>query len=296
MYITRCSESLSISAGCIEISSDREQYYLLLEIVGLDSSRKHGPKSGQDRSAEVRPDGCRATAVDRSACNSSFLCNRGADSSKSLIGGLQNAQERIEQLDSDLEKQAASEKHWYKEMRSLKEQIDEQRRLEVSQSKAQSAYSTIGHMAVSTVADPTSGQVQVCSVADRWRQLPGESSSRIFARSTNHLRQFKKEHLSAGDQGGRRAATLLRDGIAKQCNVPADSKIIVRLFINWEGLIGFLLKKAWISHRQMFAEFVAGFRRAAEYMDIIDTGSNKDAADIKLLGNISFPLQRSSAP
>ncbi|KAF8607277.1 hypothetical protein BDV93DRAFT_603899 [Ceratobasidium sp. AG-I] len=90
---------------------------------------------------------------------------------------------------------------------------------------------------------------------------------------------FNKDLLMLGTEGGREAASWLRQHIVAHHGTNAD--ILVHVFFNREGL-GRALKTHLNLQPATFSAFINGFNTASPLMSMLDVGAGKEAADAKI--------------
>ncbi|CEL59033.1 hypothetical protein RSOLAG1IB_09031 [Rhizoctonia solani AG-1 IB] len=90
---------------------------------------------------------------------------------------------------------------------------------------------------------------------------------------------FNERLLAQGVDGGREAASILRQHIASHYGGHAD--ILVHIFFNREGL-GSTVKKYLGITSAVFSAFISGFNTASPLMSMLDVGAGKEAADAKI--------------
>ncbi|CAE6472067.1 unnamed protein product [Rhizoctonia solani] len=90
---------------------------------------------------------------------------------------------------------------------------------------------------------------------------------------------FNERLLTLGVEGGREAASTLRQHIANHYSGNAD--ILVHVFFNREGL-GSTIKKYMGITSPVFSAFINGFNTASPLMSMLDVGVGKEAADAKI--------------
>ncbi|KAH7337703.1 hypothetical protein B0J17DRAFT_615538 [Rhizoctonia solani] len=90
---------------------------------------------------------------------------------------------------------------------------------------------------------------------------------------------FNERLLTQGVEGGREAASTLRQHIAGHHGGNTD--ILVHVFFNREGL-GSTVKKYLGITSVVFSAFINGFNTASPLMSMLDVGAGKEAADAKI--------------
>ncbi|KAJ6509955.1 hypothetical protein C8R47DRAFT_774581 [Mycena vitilis] len=96
---------------------------------------------------------------------------------------------------------------------------------------------------------------------------------------------FSGDLISQGQQGGNLAARSLSDSITQFLSSNYGAKpyqLWVYLFYNRRGLTDTFNRVGLGSLNKMFEDFVVGFNQATERFTMVDVGSTKEAADVKL--------------
>jgi hypothetical protein len=102
---------------------------------------------------------------------------------------------------------------------------------------------------------------------------------------------FSRDFISQGLQGGHLAARLLSDSITQFLSTNYGAKpyqLWVYLFYNRRGLTDTFNRVGLGSLNKTFEDFVVGFNQATERFTMVDVGSTKEAADVKLKGSHNF--------
>lgn len=102
---------------------------------------------------------------------------------------------------------------------------------------------------------------------------------------------FSKDLISQGQQGGRLAARTLSDSIMQFLSANYGARpyqLWVYLFYNKRGLTDTFNRVGLGSLCKTFEDFVVGFNQATERFVMVDVGSMKEAADVKLKGMFFF--------
>ncbi|KAJ6539204.1 hypothetical protein B0H19DRAFT_347372 [Mycena capillaripes] len=96
---------------------------------------------------------------------------------------------------------------------------------------------------------------------------------------------FSKDLISQGQQGGHRAARSLSDSVVQFLSANYGARpyqLWVYLFYNKRGLTDTFNRVGLGSLNKTFEDFVVGFNQATERFIMVDVGSTKEAADVKL--------------
>ena len=99
---------------------------------------------------------------------------------------------------------------------------------------------------------------------------------------------FSSELVSRGVQGGHHAARILSDSITQHLTANYGARpyqLWVYLFYNKRGLTDTFGRVGLGSLNSAFEDFVVGFNQATERFTMVDVGSTKEAADVKIKGN-----------
>jgi hypothetical protein len=102
-----------------------------------------------------------------------------------------------------------------------------------------------------------------------------------------------------GEEGGLKAANLLHQSASIYARevapeLPADFKIVTRMYANVKGLGEVCSRANIISNPTLFEDFVRGFTKALPLYDFVDVGPGKDRADDKVSGMLERVLTRRS--
>lgn len=105
---------------------------------------------------------------------------------------------------------------------------------------------------------------------------------------------FNSSFLRDGEAGGKQAATVLHKAVLEWAitsvvEVPADVRIVVRVYANIKGLGDVCTKAGLISSPTQLEDFARGFTRGNTLFDFVDVGYGKDRADGKLAGQSTIP-------
>ncbi|KAJ7228802.1 hypothetical protein GGX14DRAFT_415110 [Mycena pura] len=96
---------------------------------------------------------------------------------------------------------------------------------------------------------------------------------------------FSSELVSRGVQGGHHAARILSDSITQHLTANYGARpyqLWVYLFYNKRGLTDTFGRVGLGSLNSAFEDFVVGFNQATERFTMVDVGSTKEAADVKI--------------
>ena len=99
---------------------------------------------------------------------------------------------------------------------------------------------------------------------------------------------FLDQLVREGGEGGEQASRALRDALLDYLQhdpeIPAHTKLVIRVFANISGLAMEYAKQGILSDPGFFIRFVRGFNGANALCDYIDAGSDKEGADTKIKG------------
>ncbi|KAJ7904396.1 hypothetical protein B0H14DRAFT_2662655 [Mycena olivaceomarginata] len=98
---------------------------------------------------------------------------------------------------------------------------------------------------------------------------------------------FSKDLISQGQQGGRLAARTLSDSIMQFLSANYGA----RPYQLWRGLTDTFNRVGLGSLCKTFEDFVVGFNQATERFVMVDVGSMKEAADVKLKVHLQDDIQ-----
>lgn len=93
-----------------------------------------------------------------------------------------------------------------------------------------------------------------------------------------------------GNEGGRQAASMLRDAIQETLSSLGQFQLWVYVFYNHGGLASVLGKSGYLDAKRAFHEFVCGFNQASERFIMVDVGYGKEAADAKVKGRYTHNI------
>ncbi|KAJ7781390.1 hypothetical protein B0H16DRAFT_1710599 [Mycena metata] len=105
---------------------------------------------------------------------------------------------------------------------------------------------------------------------------------------------FSQDLITQGQQGGHLAARSLSDGILNFLSTNYGTKpdeLWVYLFYNKRGLTDTFNRVGLCSLNKTFEDFVVGFNQAAERFIMVDAGTTKEAADVKLKVHLVDDIQ-----
>lgn len=104
---------------------------------------------------------------------------------------------------------------------------------------------------------------------------------------------FPDDLLCKGTSGGEEAAQRLLNEVSKyleRYKGAKDWKLIVRVFVNLEGLARKCQSFDIIGQPNALRDFAAGFAQSQPFFDFVDVGYGKERADHKLRGERIAPL------
>ncbi|KAJ7047512.1 hypothetical protein C8F04DRAFT_1059130 [Mycena alexandri] len=105
---------------------------------------------------------------------------------------------------------------------------------------------------------------------------------------------FSQNFISQGQQGGHLAACSLSEGILKFLSTNYGTRpyqLWVYLFYNKRGLMDTFNRVGLCSLNKAFEDFVVGFNQATERFTMVDVGTTKEAADVKLKVHLVDDIQ-----
>lgn len=101
---------------------------------------------------------------------------------------------------------------------------------------------------------------------------------------------FLPELITSGQEGGRRAAALLNQGLTEHIAAVEPSsgraQVWLTIYCNQKGLAETLVNNKACTAEQ-FDDFVTGFNQASPLFSIVDVGIGKEAADAKIKGKFT---------
>lgn len=104
--------------------------------------------------------------------------------------------------------------------------------------------------------------------------------------------QFRDELVQAGVEGGHQAAQKLQANLEEYHKVllgtQTHRKIVVRIYVNLHGLTGAYMKARIVTEPRTVRDFVIGFNRELPFVEIVDVGDDKEAADNKIRENLAL--------
>ena len=106
---------------------------------------------------------------------------------------------------------------------------------------------------------------------------------------------FNDRYLKAGEAGGREAASTLSERLRKYFeasmeDVPVDYKVIVRVYVNLNGLADACYRDGMLDNPVTLEDFAKGFTGSKILYDMVDVGAGKERADSKIAGQYSYSL------
>ncbi|RMZ82924.1 hypothetical protein DV737_g1842, partial [Chaetothyriales sp. CBS 132003] len=103
---------------------------------------------------------------------------------------------------------------------------------------------------------------------------------------------FHDEYVQDGAAGGERAAQKLRQSVFDYLKdkpfFQHDFKIIIKVYANLQGLCRPYLENKIIPSYPTMYHFVQGFNKTSDYVEMIDAGNLKEAADTKVKATLSL--------
>jgi hypothetical protein len=102
---------------------------------------------------------------------------------------------------------------------------------------------------------------------------------------------FLPEIIALGNEGGRRAASMLSDAIQENLSSLGQFQLWVYVFYNHGGLASALGKSGYLDAKRAFHDFVCGFNQASERFIMVDVGYGKEAADAKLKAHLEDDIR-----
>lgn len=100
------------------------------------------------------------------------------------------------------------------------------------------------------------------------------------------LCQFKEELLRQGIEGGKQAASTLRNAVLQTygSEFTDDIEIIASIYANCAGLSNAMLRDGCIDVIDQFKDFMVGFTQGKASFDFVNVGHGKERADSKIKG------------
>ena len=106
-------------------------------------------------------------------------------------------------------------------------------------------------------------------------------------------------NIKDGEAGGKLAAVTLHNAILDWATTddnvlecPPDVKVVVRVYLNLQGLGEACTKAGLISSPAVLEDFARGFTRSKTMFDVVDVGYGKDRADVKVAGKSYYLSSR----
>ncbi|KAM0717569.1 hypothetical protein Q7P37_007421 [Cladosporium fusiforme] len=103
---------------------------------------------------------------------------------------------------------------------------------------------------------------------------------------------FLDEMVAAGAEGGHRAAQRLNCALEaygrSSFGLQTHWEIVVRIYFNRTGLIKTYADANIVERGQVMEDFIVGFNRELPFIEFIDAGPDKEAADTKIKGDTSW--------
>ncbi|KAK6585022.1 hypothetical protein PZA11_003246 [Diplocarpon coronariae] len=103
---------------------------------------------------------------------------------------------------------------------------------------------------------------------------------------------FNENLVRLGIEGGKQAATNLRNMVLDNCNELADQiEIIAKVCANITGLSKAMRRDGSLENLEDFKEFTLGFTQGRASFDFVDVGHGKERADSKIRENLRWHLR-----
>jgi len=102
---------------------------------------------------------------------------------------------------------------------------------------------------------------------------------------------FLPDIIAQGQEGGLRAASMLREAIHTRLSSLGLFQLWVYVFYNHGGLAATMGNSGHPEARRAFHEFVHGFNRASERFVMVDVGYDKEAADAKIKAHLEDDIR-----
>ncbi|KAI9734181.1 MAG: hypothetical protein M1818_006612 [Claussenomyces sp. TS43310] len=103
---------------------------------------------------------------------------------------------------------------------------------------------------------------------------------------------FHEDFVRLGVDGGKMAATALRNAVLEQySDLPDDAEIIAKVCANITGLAKAMKRDGSLENPQDFREFTLGFTQGKASFDFVDVGHGKERADSKIKESTRWNLR-----
>ncbi|PBP15365.1 hypothetical protein BUE80_DR013899 [Diplocarpon rosae] len=104
--------------------------------------------------------------------------------------------------------------------------------------------------------------------------------------------QFSENLVRLGIEGGKQAATALRNTVLDNCNELTDQiEIMAKVCANITGLSKAMRRDGSLENPEDLKEFTLGFTQGKASFDFIDVGHGKERADSKIRENLRWHLR-----
>lgn len=104
---------------------------------------------------------------------------------------------------------------------------------------------------------------------------------------------FLDAYIKEGGVGGDRAARDLRqaifDYLKDRPDFQHDYSILIRIYLGLQGLSRTYSEAKIISNSKVLFDFVQAFNKSHDFVEIVDAGNDKEAADRKIQGKYKHP-------
>lgn len=113
----------------------------------------------------------------------------------------------------------------------------------------------------------------------------------LFARHVQlRTSQFLDELVAAGSEGGHTAAQQLKGTLEaygrESLGLQPHWNVIVRIYVNKTGLVKTYKDANIVPKAQVVENFIIGFNRELPFVELVDAGPDKEAADNKIKGEV----------
>lgn len=100
--------------------------------------------------------------------------------------------------------------------------------------------------------------------------------------------QFNEALVRLGIEGGKQAATRLRDAVLDQFPDVSDHlEIQAKVCANISGLAKAMCRDGSLDNQEALKDFTLGFTQGKASFDFVDVGHGKERADSKIKGRVS---------
>lgn len=102
--------------------------------------------------------------------------------------------------------------------------------------------------------------------------------------------KFKEHLVRQGAVGGRKAADELRKAVTEKFSYAEETpiEVVAEIVANVSGLSKAMKRDGCLDNEATLYDFVSGFNQAKAPFHFVDLGYSKDAADAKLLCELSW--------